>query len=64
LTYRSTCYSTGRRGLIIPGLASPARRRSVSKTAYPVHLDNIFDRANSPTFQAVIEQDEGDEMEE
>jgi hypothetical protein len=32
-----------------------------------VHLDNIFDRANSPTFQAVIEQDEqdeGDEMEE
>jgi hypothetical protein len=47
LTYRSTCYSTGRRGLIIPGLASPARRRSVLRTAYPAHFDNIFDRANS-----------------
>ena len=51
MAYRSTCYSTGRRGLITPGLASPARRRSVSKTADRGHYDNIFDRANSPTFQ-------------
>jgi hypothetical protein len=51
-------------GSDIPGLASPARRRSVSKTAYPVHLDNIFDRANLPTFQAIIEQDEQDEQDE
>jgi hypothetical protein len=37
--------------LIIPGLASPACRRSVLKMPYPVHLDNILDRANSPIFQ-------------
>jgi hypothetical protein len=29
-----------------------------------VHLDNIFDRANLPTFQAIIEQDEQDEQDE
>ena len=43
-------------GLIVPGLASPARRRSVLRTAYipyPAHLNNIFNRANSPGIQAV-----------